>query len=121
MGIMDEEIWQCENCGFEFVGISGLFEADPNDFGTTHHISPHHCPKCGNLKNLSSCIGFVFESPQEGNKKLCRHDTDTCDICGTKMQDLKKPETKIFQKSYLCPKCKKKKLKFSGNGSNIWT
>ena len=119
MGIMNEEIWQCKNCKFEFVGMSGCYEADPSDFGTTHGISPYYCPKCGNVKNLSNCVSF--EQPRKGNEYLCQHDSSICEVCNTEMKLLKKPKTKIFQKAYLCPECKKKKLKFKEDRDEIWT
>ena len=52
MGIFHEEIWKCHSCGYKFVGESGLYEVDPNDFGTTHSISPYYCPKCHVIENL---------------------------------------------------------------------
>ena len=109
MGIVEEELWKCK-CGFEFIAESGLYEADPNDFGTIHFISGYHCPKCGQVKNVANHV--LYEQPQDDNRDLCINESDLCDNCGTKMKFLDKPKFKLFSKGLLCPQCKKKTLKF---------
>lgn len=122
MGICDCEIWKCSSCGFQFEAHSGLYEADPNDFGTTHIIDPYYCPSCGNVKNLSKCISL--EPPEKGNEELCHNDSDICEICNTKMEHLKKGKLykiPFLAKKYKCPKCKQIKFKFKSYDGEIWT
>lgn len=118
MGIVYEQLWQC-SCGFKFVERDGLYEADPNDFGTTHSISGYHCPKCGAVKNVA--CNCSLEQPKEENKRLCVNESDICDNCGTQMDIMNKPRLKFLQKGLLCPKCKKKTLKFVKKIDEIWT
>ena len=109
MGFVEEELWKCR-CGFEFIANSGVYEADPNDFGTSHIISGYHCPKCGQVKNIASHSSL--DKPLECNKNLCVNESDICDNCGTKMQYMNKPRFRFFSNGLLCPKCKKIRLKF---------
>lgn len=110
MGIFQMQLWKCKTCGYEFEGHDGLYEADPNDFGTTHFVEPHHCSKCGNVKNVSRCISPYPPLPE--NRDLCRNDSLVCENCGTEMQSMKKTKFKIFKKHYKCPNCGKKALRF---------
>ena len=93
MGIVEEELWKCK-CGFEFIVESGIFEADLNDFGTSHFISDCHCPKCGQVKNVVSHSSL--EDPLEYNKDLCIKESDICDNCGTEMLYMNKPKFRFF-------------------------
>ena len=119
MGIVEEELWKCKNCGFEFYAQEGCYEADPNDFGTTHVISAYHCYKCGNIKNVATCASF--EKPLPGNENLCRHDSDKCENCGTQMHFLEKTKFKFFKRYYKCPQCGKRTLRFIKICDEIWT
>ena len=112
MGIFYEEKWECELCKFEFLGERGMYEADPNDFGTTHIVSPYYCPKCHSVKNVANWASI--DSPQKENEEFIRNDSDICEHCGTKMQILDK------EMEYICPKCGKGKLKFIDE-DECWT
>ena len=104
------QIWECKSCGFEFEGEDGLCEMDPNDFGTTHSVEAYHCAKCGNVKNVFTCISLDSPNPENGH--LCRNDNKICENCGIEMQPLKRNILKIFKKYYKCPKCGKKTFRF---------
>ena len=118
MGIFEVELWKC-SCGFEFIAQDGLYEADPNDFGTTHVISGYHCEKCGEVKNVA--CNCSLERPQEENKHLCVNESDVCDNCGSKMKIMSPPKIKFLQKGLLCPKCKKHNLKYIKVLDEVWT
>ncbi len=118
MGIFYEELWQCKSCGFEFSAMSGLYEADPNDFGTTHSIDPYYCPNCHSVENVAYCVSL--DKPQEGNEHLILHDKDICEHCGTKMERLEKVKYKFFKRKYICPECGKKQFRFIEE-SECWT
>ena len=109
MDIFYEQLWKCK-CGFEFIARSGLLEIDQNDFGPTHCISGYHCKKCGSVKNVAWCVGN--DDVREENKKLCVNQSDICDNCGTQMTPMNEPKFTFLQRAVLCPKCKKKELKY---------
>ena len=110
MGIFYEEFWKCKNCGYEITLMHGLYEADPGDFGTTHHVVPYYCPKCNAVKDVSRCISI--DEPEPQNKRLILNESDICEHCGTKMKFLEKNLFLFFRKKYKCPKCGKKHFRF---------
>ena len=118
MGIFQMQLWKCKSCGFEFEGYDGLYEADPNDFGTSHTVEPYYCAKCGSVKNVSYCISPYPPLPE--NKDLCRHDSSICETCDTEMQPLTKTKFKIFKIYYKCHNCGKKAFRFIGE-DECWT
>ena len=119
MGIYHEEIWKCHSCGYEFVGDSGIYEADPNDFGTTHVIKPYYCPKCHVIKNLSTHLSI--KKPQFGNEHLIHNDSKMCEKCKIEMKILEKPKFAFLQIPRICPKCGRRSFLFVKIGSEIWT
>ena len=119
MGIFYEEKWECKSCGYQFFANDGLYEADPNDFGTTHSVKPYYCSKCGNVENLSFCISL--EPPEDGNEELCIYDDTKCKKCNTEMKIMKKTTFFHIKKKYICPKCGKKALVFTNERNEIWT
>ena len=119
MGIFNEEIWKCNSCGYEFVGESGLYEADPNDMDTTHAVDPYYCPKCHIVKNL--VFSMSPNLPNEDNMHLIRNDSTTCEKCKTEMKELKRPKVTFLQIPHICPKCGKRNFVFVKIGDEIWT